>query len=200
MTQISLKWVRSYRMILLDFVNAKSPQLAYKTLVNYWGRFDLVLRKCDSKKLGEEYRKLCRLFEELSEIDCLYDSAQIEYYTQYYEVIRPQLEVLDDNCIGEGKPRVNNNNPFLDDILTLCVVKMLRNPKILPKLYRCANIKCKQFFFSQRLKKKVLGQPRFCCNKCRMDFNNRKRTESGVNASYKRQRKHLGLAPVSYYG
>ena len=137
MTQRSIKWARSYRMILLDFVNAKSPQLAYDTLVDYWGMFDLVLRKCDSKMLGEEYRRLRRLFKELSEIDCLYDSAQIEYYTQYYEVIRPQLEVLGDNYIGEGTPRVNNNNPFLNDILTLCVVKMLRNPKILPKLYRC---------------------------------------------------------------
>lgn len=71
-------------------------------------------------------------------------------------------------------------------------INLFRNPANRIFVKRCPI--CDRFFLS-----KTIRESKYCTDKCRLSFHNKKRIESGEHASYKRNKRKEG-AKESYYG
>ena len=190
--------IRECKRILLDFANAEKAEDAGKKLIeNLQDASDF--KRHDLMLTGYEYKKLKKLLNELYSAASLLESETIHDFTAYYNAIRPDVEVQYDGTIAENLISEDGKQFKADDVITSCVIKVFSNERNVRLLNKCENEKCRQYFFAKRAKKKGEGGNRFCSDKCRLDFHNRKRIESGEHAAYKRRKRKEG-APESYYG
>ena len=187
-----------YKQCLLDFANVEDPNqaraLIIKSLQEY---FDFKTPKLKEIKICQ--KRLRALFDELNNATDLLQSDKIHDFTFDYIPIRSEavVEVQEDGTLCESPVHLRNR-PFVD-IITHCVIKLFSDDRNLKLLHKCENEKCSKFFLAKRAKKKGSGGIRFCSDKCRLNFHNRIRIESGEHAAYKRRRREEG-APESYYG
>jgi hypothetical protein len=162
-----------------------------------------------------EYEKLNKFYRELldnrinsKETNWTYHHHNAQYLRMYlfpraYDCFRPKLEVSDNgdlsksyiladvNLIGSHYPVESRFNSYLNSLLGFSLSEFIINND-LRKLKRCEE--CKHFYVS-----KTIRSSKFCSDKCRLDFHNRKRTESGEAREYKRRKREKG-AKESYYG
>jgi hypothetical protein len=186
-----------YRQVLVDFANTDTTREAESVLsgLKCYFKFD----GPDPKGIKGTRAKLRKLFDEIARSGDLSQSETIDDYTIDYHNIRPPIDVQDDGILAET-PLLHKNEPLTFwDVLNYCVVKFASDERSLKLFYKCEGEKCGKYFFAKRVKKRGKGGIRFCSSKCRLDFHNRKRIETGAHAAYKRRRRAEG-APESYYG
>lgn len=194
-----LRWASICRSLLFDFANAPSPHEAFASLKDNLELRGFSITDADPNILNNEYDRLRTLLSELSSSDSLFDSEVIDHYTAHYEAVRPPITIRDRHSIGEDLPFSNDGKPFFYDFITYCVIKLLSDERSIQLIHRCENPICNKFFLSKRAKKKGPGGIRFCSDKCRLNFHNKIRIESGEHAAYKRRKRAEG-ATESYYG
>jgi hypothetical protein len=109
---------------------------------------------------------------------------------QFFQKIdNPPLEVQPQKD-GSFKPLSSEKH----DLAALAVIRSISgNRKNWEWIYKCET--CKAFYIPKRRS----PTKRFCSTKCKQDWHNRKRIESGEHREYKRRKRKEG-APESYYG
>jgi hypothetical protein len=128
-------------------------------------------------------------------------SDELEFFIHYEAPFPYKLKFVVENGNLDVKIRYDVEKEFIGSWLE---PKWFRNMKIellnylmdknedKRKLKKCRE--CKKFYISKSLSSK------YCSDKCRMAYHNRKRIKSGEHARYKRERRASGLATPSYFG
>lgn len=93
-----------------------------------------------------------------------------------------ESELADDNTF--------NAQPFR--VVAYLVIRFFKIQKNRQLIHQCHE--CKKYFIAKTLRKQM-----YCQDKCRLDWHNRERIESGEHAEYKRKKRRDG-AKESYYG
>jgi len=86
----------------------------------------------------------------------------------------------------------NKNIPSYARVLSEALANLFLTPRSIKRIQQC--VYCKQFFLKTRL-----NSQKFCSDKCRLTWHNRRRIESGKAREYKRKKRAEG-AKESYYG
>jgi hypothetical protein len=89
--------------------------------------------------------------------------------------------------------KVNKNDVPVMVAITFFLFKFLQLPNCVKLINECNE--CGAVYIS-----KTVRNSKYCSDKCRMGFHNKRRIESGEHAAYKRQRKESGKATPSYWG
>jgi hypothetical protein len=186
--------------ILVDFVNAESPNAAYRKLtqgirnvvnIRVPGPRNKPLADRGVKKVEEARHKLIDLFSELVEKP---DITKIDIITDYLIIYQDDckslIEISADGSINPGLEIDTIGG--VERLVAFCVVTFLQVRTVRGLLGRC--IECSKFYFAKKM-----GRHNFCASKCRMKYHNRKRIESGEAAEYKKKKREEG-AKESYYG
>ena len=120
-----------------------------------------------------------------------------------YDAIRPKLRInengdlvkssilADVHLIGSHYGAESRFNSYINSLLGFSLSEFIISTD-LRRLKRCK--KCMNFFVS-----KTIRPSKFCSDKCRHDYHNRKRIDSGEAREYKRKKRKEG-AKESYYG
>jgi hypothetical protein len=93
---------------------------------------------------------------------------------------------------GQEKHGYRKTFAYLNTPVPFFLVEFLKQPKNKKLIHICDE--CRIFFIS-----KTIRPTRFCSDKCRLSWHNRKRIESGEHRDYKRKKRKEG-AKESYYG
>jgi hypothetical protein len=166
--------------ILEDFVNCHTPAEAGKKLRERLGN-GFVISRLGPKEIVRERARLRRLFAEIVTAETLFECESVEdYLAEFNFRIRPFLDLQCDGEIGESQVQFGRTME-LSDVLTLCVITLLKDPMALCLIRKCENRRCWNYFISVVDKRKGPRRKRFCSDRCNSAFHNQRRTESGKN-------------------
>ena len=164
---------KKLRCILEEIVRGKDLYeiVLFEELLEIYNR--ICGSKLEMASNGDFYNKMHSLKEELFKVEGDFTHVETVEYPGLISV----------RSIKEMKPyRI---------AMIFCVVEFFRSVDT-RKIKYCKN--CKEFFIS-----KTIRPSKYCSDKCRMAYNNRKNIKSGKAKEYKR-RKRMEGAKVSYYG
>ena len=197
--------LRDCRRVLLDFVNAKDPEKAARSFVeNLEDVCDCTIPK--PEVVERQYKLLRKLFDELNNSTSFLESETIHNYTAFYTSIRPAIEVQYDGSLGENPLHEEERHFAFNEILTYCVIQFFKVERNVKLIHKCEYEKCGLYFVAKRVKKKGEGGIRFCSDKCRYNFHNKLKVESGEIKEFKRTKREekdpekKKDIPLSYYG
>jgi hypothetical protein len=186
---------------LLIFVNAGNSKQAFQLLSeNLKGK--IAIAKPTPEILKQYYDSVVKLFTELSKTTSLFDCPSIDEFTAYYStVLRPGIDVQYDGTLGETAGELFTEEVDLFDLLSYCVIQVLKKERNIRLIYKCENEKCSKFFFAKRVKPKgVENGIRYCSDGCRYAAHNKRKTESEYFKNYKRAKRKDKDSPLSYFG
>jgi hypothetical protein len=193
-----IRWKSKSGKILLDFVNAPTPEEAAQFLFRYIGQ-DLGIQK--PLDCRGEYKQLRKLFDELSITTDLNDCPTIHDYTAYYHAIRPPIIVRLSGTLGEDLPFRDTVAPTCWDIITYCVIKFLMDDSNAKLIYKCENSKCARYFKGDTAKSKHgPNRRKYCSERCKIYCKEKRRIERGYHRDHKRKMRNKPDAPLSYHG
>jgi len=184
---------------LIKIYKDKSVKDEIAQLDSIWTRFKIIEVHKDIRKMQENLR-------------CLLDSIQqnanfceiphlLDYLERYNALQKSKLLLVDANIfvrtppINEGDYMINRPVEWLkriQDDLAYCLIEFLIPEENRRYINKCR--KCQKFYVS-----KTIRPSKFCSDKCRLAWHNRKRIVSGKAAEYKRRKRKEG-AKESYYG
>ncbi len=147
-------------------------------------------------------RKLIEVLAVIAQGKSLYKNKAINYFLgAYNENFMFSPDILPDgtlsfkafNMAENSFTEIKEDNLYLyDKFINFCLIEFLKQPKNQKLIHICDE--CEEFFMS-----KTTRHSRFCSDKCRLAWHNRKRIESGEHRDYKRKKRKEG-AKESYYG
>jgi hypothetical protein len=147
------------------------------------------------------YRKNLRtVFDDILNGKNLYENNWFrKFFNRGMKTNSPVLELMKDGAIVEMPSirersllRTRNFPKEFGAVLAYCAAEFLKTLRNRKRIHRCEE--CSKFSIS-----KTAREQRFCCDKCRLRYHNRRRIESGEARKYKAKKRIAG-AKESYYG
>jgi hypothetical protein len=151
--------------------------------------------------ISKTQEELTQLLENVLNVTNLSDSKIFNDYLLTYNKVKSELVAQGNGQIIEKSRFVEDNflkrnlfpqcDPY-KEIMAYCAVEFLKHPANKKLIHQCDQ--CKNFYIS-----KTIRTSKFCSDRCRLAWHNRKRIESGKAKEYKRRKRAEG-AKESYYG
>ncbi|PQP33234.1 hypothetical protein C6A36_00350 [Desulfobacteraceae bacterium SEEP-SAG10] len=167
------------------------------------------------KQINELHNRLKRTLNEIVKTKKIYGNDGYQnFLSSYRTYCRLDIKLLPDDTFcniadfmeedyylkGQENHGFRKTFAYLTEPIPFFLVEFFKQPKNKELIHICDN--CGNFYISQSIRKQ-----RFCSDKCRLAWHNRKRIESGEHRKYKRDRKYnekvikeKGEAPESYFG